>query len=55
MDRCTGTSVLTPEEIDAKIHAWHDAPSDSYIAQMQLHEFLGWTWEQFKEWAETGK
>lgn len=50
-----GRQPLTPEELDARITAWHDAPSDSYIAQMELHEYLGWSWEQYKHWVETGE
>jgi len=45
---------LTSEELDGKIAAWHDAPSDSYAAHIQLHEYLGWSWGKFKRWAESG-
>lgn len=48
-------SQLTAEQLDAKITAWHDAPDESPEAKMQLHECLGWTWEQFKHWVKTGE
>lgn len=46
---------LTQDEINAKIGLWHEAPSDSHIADMPLHEYLGWSWEQYKRWVETGE
>ncbi len=40
---------LTSEELDARIEAWHNGDGED-----QLHEYLGLTWEQYKQWAETG-
>lgn len=51
MDR---SSPLTSEELDARIEAWHNAPDDSQVAQMSLHEYLGWTWEEYKSWVQKG-
>ncbi len=45
--------TLTEEELHNRIATWHEAPSDSYAAQMELHEYLGWSWEQYKHWVET--
>lgn len=46
---------LTVEELEDKISTWHDAPSDSHLASVPLHEYLGWSWEQYKHWVETGE
>lgn len=45
---------LTSDELDSRIEAWHNAPSDSHLASMPLHEYLGWSWEQYKRWVENG-
>lgn len=39
-------------EIDDYISRWHDAPDDSPAAAMELHEFLGLTWEEYRLWGE---
>jgi hypothetical protein len=34
------------DEIDDYIDAWHDSDSD-----LELHEYLGMTWEEYSAWA----
>jgi hypothetical protein len=41
---------MTPDEIDNAVDAWHEGGGHG----VQLHEYLGWTWEQYGHWAETG-
>ena len=36
------------DEIDDYIDAWHDSDSDTEI---ELHEYLGMTWEEYSSWA----
>lgn len=45
------TKQLTTTQIHGKIGEWHDRTDDG----QSLHDYLGWTWEQYKTWAETGK
>ncbi|TQS40395.1 DUF6980 family protein [Cryptosporangium phraense] len=40
--------ALTNEEIDARIDAWHHGAGGA----MAMHEYLGWTWEEYRAWAE---
>lgn len=45
---------MTDEEIEAvnvKIDAWH---FDGAGAGLSLHEYMGWTLEQYQKWAVTG-
>jgi len=42
---------LTPEELEARIDAWHNGDGEG----QELHEYLGWTWEQYKNWVKTGE
>lgn len=37
----------TAENIDDRIDAWHDSPK---AETRELHEYLGWTWEEYKAW-----
>jgi hypothetical protein len=39
-------------DIEDYIEAWHDAPDDSVEASLQVHEFLGMTWEEYRLWGE---
>lgn len=39
---------MTPEEVDDRINDWHESDSD-----LRLHEYLGWTWEEYCVWVET--
>ena len=36
------------DEIDDYIDEWHDSDSD---INLELHEFLGMTWEEYSLWA----
>lgn len=45
---------MTEAEIEAAIAEWHDAPEGSPIAEKQLHEHLGMTWDEYREWATHG-
>lgn len=40
---------MTSEELNDLIDAWHDGPD----TDQALHEYLGWTWEQYVTWVET--
>lgn len=42
---------LTEEQIDGLIDDWHGADEDG----VSLHEYLGWTWAQYKRWGEEGE
>jgi hypothetical protein len=44
----TPTGPTTPENIDDRIDAWHDGGGRN----LELHEYLGWTREQYKAWLE---
>lgn len=39
------------KEINDKIDLWHFNLEGQ---GQELHEFLGWTWEEYVEWVETG-
>lgn len=41
----------TAADIDDWIDRWHDGP----IVELDLHDFLGLTWTEFKHWGKTGK
>lgn len=45
--------MTTPDandpEVEHKIAEWHDGAAPGLL----LHEYLGWTWEQYRRWAET--
>ncbi|BCJ57165.1 hypothetical protein [Micromonospora endophytica] len=42
----------TLDRIDDYIDRWHDAPMGSPDSSMELHEFLGMTWEEYRLWGE---
>jgi hypothetical protein len=44
--------MYSDDELDNKIVEWHDGPA---YASMRLHEFLGWTWDEYKHWVETNE
>jgi hypothetical protein len=46
---------LSAEQIDARVAEWHQAPIGSPAAQVDLHEYLGMTWDQYQRWAATGE
>lgn len=38
----------TEDELDDAVAAWHDGDGDG----LELHEYLGWTWEEYGAWVE---
>lgn len=42
---------MTDEEVDDAIDAWHDGAGPG----QSLHEYLGWTWEQYAHWVQTNE
>lgn len=40
---------MTEEEILDKIDKWHELPVDN---PRTIYEYLGWTWPEYKAWAE---
>lgn len=42
---------MTEEEIEDKIEDWHFHGAGE---GQDLHEFLGWTLEEYQQWAVTG-
>ena len=45
------TRPRTEQELDDLIMYWHDVDD----TERPLHEFLGWTWDEYKHWAETNE
>lgn len=42
--------LVCPEcEVADRIDAWHNGGSG------ELHEYLGWTWEQYAHWVQTNE
>ena len=46
---------LTPADVAARADEWRVAPIGSPAAQVDLHEYLGMTWDQYRRWAATGE
>jgi hypothetical protein len=44
-DALTGVSGIT--DIDSYVDSWHDSDTD-----LELHEFLGMTWDEYRLWVE---
>lgn len=40
------------QERERLVAEWHDAPADSPIAQLALHEHMDLTWDEYREWME---
>ncbi|MFB6860487.1 hypothetical protein ACFCZQ_09320 [Streptomyces virginiae] len=40
--------AVGPNDIDSYIDAWHDGEG----AELELHEFLGMTWDEYRLWVE---
>lgn len=40
----------TEAELDEAIERWHAGDG----ARLELHEYLGWTWEQYINWIQRG-
>lgn len=45
-DALTGVSGV--EDIDSYVGAWHDGEG----SDLELHEFLGMTWDEYRLWVE---
>jgi hypothetical protein len=43
------------ERIEARVAEWRAAPIGSPAAQVDLHEYLGMTWDQYRRWVATGE
>lgn len=43
---------MTEDEIDQLVAEWHDAPESSPIARRELHEHLGMTWDEYRQWMD---
>lgn len=41
-----------PEDADDFIDMWHDSAPDSAASQLQLHDFLGMSWDEYALWIE---
>ncbi|MFC0533028.1 hypothetical protein [Phytohabitans kaempferiae] len=39
-------------DIHDYIERWHDAPPESVEASMELHDFLGMSWDEYRLWGE---
>jgi hypothetical protein len=48
--------VLAGRALAADIHdyiaRWHDAPEGSPESKLELHEYLGMSWDEYRLWAE---
>ncbi|AXI72404.1 hypothetical protein [Streptomyces cavourensis] len=42
------TGVAGVEDIDSYVDAWHDGDG----GDLELHEFLGMTWDEYRLWVE---
>ena len=45
----------TAQEIEQRVAEWHDADPGTPAARVDLHEYLGMTWEQYTRWASKGE
>ena len=49
----------TPEEVDRRIELWHvqteEEPLMKFGVSLDLHEYLGWTWDEYVNWIMTGE
>lgn len=43
---------LSEQQIDDLVELWHS--DDNAFPGVDLHDFLGWTWEGYRTWAESG-
>ena len=41
---------MTDDDVHDAIDRWHDDGGSQ-----EIYEFLGWTWEQYAQWVETGE
>jgi len=42
---------MSDKELYEQIESWHKGAG----ADQNLHEFLGWTWDEYARWVETGE
>lgn len=42
--------MYTEDEILDRIDEWHNGHSSE-----ELYEYLGWTWDEYRDWVATGK
>lgn len=42
---------VSEAEVENAIDAWHDGAGPG----LELHEYLGWTWDEYKLWVESGE
>lgn len=40
------------DDIEDYISAWHNAPDDSPATELEVYEFLGLTWDEYRLWGE---
>lgn len=38
----------TPDDFDEWVTRWHDLPEDDPYSKLQLHEYLGLTWDEYQ-------
>lgn len=46
----SGRAIL--QDIDSYVEQWHEAEDGSPAADMELHEFLGLSWDEYRLWVE---
>lgn len=49
-ERCPSGACCIPDYIDDAIDTWHNSGGNE-----SLHEFLGMTWQEYKDWVESGQ
>jgi hypothetical protein len=42
--------ILDIDQIDELVDSWHNMDSRHPLYTIKLHEWLGWTWEEFGAW-----
>lgn len=45
----------TADDLVFYVHDWHVAEMGTFAARVELHEYLGLTWEQYQRWTSTGE
>jgi hypothetical protein len=50
------SKALTEEEVDKRVDVWHDMDDEEFEAEGRpsLHEFLGWTFQEYARWVRSG-
>jgi hypothetical protein len=38
-------------DVEDHVDAWHDAPEGSPAAGLELHEYLGMSWDEYRLWS----